>query len=222
MRADAVDQPLPVERVAEAENQVQDVGDVVPVPLADEQPVPDQLLGRRDAHRHRGQDARPAVLDPVLVDERDAVAHPVDQIDEVLAEGRLGEPVRVLEPRDEPGRAQRARGRDDRCRLEEQIEVLGLAVDAGVLVDGVGAGDDVGHARGVERLERALVDLALLLGDPEIAVGQGLSLFRGQPPRPAPSQIRHVHLITGHTHTIAPGSFSQCPGQPRAPSRLAL
>ena len=139
------------------------------------------------------------LLDPALVYERHAVAHAVDQIDEVLAERGLGQPVRILEPRDEPGRPKRAGGRDDRRWLEEQIEVLGLAIDAGVLVDGVGARDDIRHARGVDGVERPLVDLPLFLGDPEIPVGQRFSLLRGQPPRPAPSQIRHVHLITGHT-----------------------
>ena len=52
-------------------------------------------------------------LDPLLVDERDAVPHAVDQIDEVLPRRRLGEPVGILEPRDEPGVAQRARRRHD-------------------------------------------------------------------------------------------------------------
>ena len=64
--------------------------------------------------------------------------------------------------------------------LEEQIEVLGLAVDAGVLVDRVRAGDDVRDAGGVERLEGTPVDEAFVLRDPEIAVRERLPLLRRQ------------------------------------------
>ena len=48
MRTDACEQMLPIERFADAQEQVEDVGHVVAVALADEQPVPDQLLRRRD------------------------------------------------------------------------------------------------------------------------------------------------------------------------------
>ena len=57
MRADAREQPLPVERVADAQDQVDDVGHVVAVALVDEQAVPDQLFRRGDAHRLRRQHA---------------------------------------------------------------------------------------------------------------------------------------------------------------------
>src|SRR5204863_9517592 len=96
---------------------------------------------------------------------------------------RLGQPVRVLEPGHEPGLAQRAGGRHDRLRLEEQIEVLGLAVDPGVLVDRVGAGDDVRDAPGVQGFERLAVDSAFLVGDPEIAMCDRLALLRRELPR---------------------------------------
>src|SRR5690606_14525445 len=57
--ADAVEQTLPVDLVAPAEDQVHDVGHVRPVPFRDEEPVPDQLLGRGDTDRRRSQAARP-------------------------------------------------------------------------------------------------------------------------------------------------------------------
>ena len=126
-----------------------------------------------------------AVGDPFGVDSGHAVAHPVDQVHEVLTDGGLRQPVRILEPCHEASVAQRAAGVDDRCRLEEEVEVLRLAIDARVLVDGVRAGHDVRHARRVQGFERTPVDLALLIGDPEIAVRHGLAFFRGEPPGPA-------------------------------------
>src|SRR5690606_34907331 len=83
--------------------------------------------------------------------------------------------------------------------------VLGLAIDAGVLVQRVEAADDVGHARGIECLERVAVDLALLLRYPELPVREGLPLLTREirvfrrdrmssgtvhPPPPAPAGCR--------------------------------
>ena len=76
---------------------------------------------------------------PLLVDEGHAVPHPVNQVHELVADERLRQPVQILEAHDEPGVVQRARGRNDGRRLDEQIEILRLPVDAGVLVDRVGA-----------------------------------------------------------------------------------
>ena len=90
--------------------------------------------------------------------------------------------MQVLEPHDEAGVVQRLRSWQDRGGLDEEIEILGLAIDAGVLVDRVGAGDDEWDACRVERLERAAIDFALLFRDPEVAVGQRLSLFGRQAP----------------------------------------
>src|SRR5690606_1257679 len=112
-----------------------------------------------------------------------AVAHPVDQVDEVFARGRLGEPVLVLETRDESCVAERARRRDDLRRLEEQVEVLRLAINASVFVNRVRTRDDVADAGGIERTEGTAIDLALVVGDPEITVRERLAFFGCQASR---------------------------------------
>ena len=192
---DATHQTLPIERVAAAEDQVHDIRHVVTMPLADEQAVPDQFLRRGDSDWCGRENSRTAVLDPAFIDLRDAVAHAEDQIDEVLADGCLREPVRVFEARHEPCIAKRSGCGHDGRRLEKQIEVLGLSVDPGVFVDGVCAGDDIGDVGGVEGSERAAVNLALLFGDPEITMGQGFPFLGCEPARPAALQIRHRHLM---------------------------
>src|SRR5690606_3617277 len=65
-------------------------------------------------------------------------------------------------------------------RLDEQVEVLRLAVDSGILVDCVGTGHDEGDTAPVERADCPLVLLALHLGDPEVTVGDRLPFFAGE------------------------------------------
>src|SRR5690606_24966345 len=82
----------------------------------------------------------------------------------------LGEPVRLLDRRREPLVAEHACRIDDYARLEEQIEVLGLPVDAGVLVDRVQSADDVRDTRSIERAQCLPIDDALVFRNPELAV----------------------------------------------------
>ncbi len=169
-----------------AKNEVDDVRHVVAVPLVDEETVPDQLLGGRDPYRLRGEHARTAVLVPPLVDERDAVPHAVDEVDEPVAGERLRQPVQLLEAHDEPCLVQRARGSDDERGLDEEIEVFRLPVDAGVLIDGIGAGNHVRHSRVVQRLQRAPVHFAFFFWNPEVSVCQRLPFFCRQASRTPP------------------------------------
>src|SRR5690606_20648393 len=86
----------------------------------------------------------------------------------------------------------------------EKIQVLRLPIDARVLVDGVGAADDVGDARLVQRIERAFVLLPLLLGNPEIAVGDGSLLLAREPAGSGYARClrvacRHFALVEGRS-----------------------
>src|SRR5687767_11851626 len=82
VRADALEQTLPVHVVAAAIDQVQRVRHVPAVPLGDEEAVPDELLDRRDAYGGRRQNTGPRVLVPCTIDECESVAHTVDQVHE--------------------------------------------------------------------------------------------------------------------------------------------
>jgi hypothetical protein len=129
------------------------------------------------------------VFDPLLVDQRHAISHPIDQIDEVIPDGRLRDPMRVFEPRDESRGTQSLCGCDDRGWLEEEIEILRLAIDAGVFVDRIGARDNEAQVCRGNRLERAPVDFPFLLGNQK-SPWVGISV-----PRPsaasASSQVGH-------------------------------
>ena len=186
--------------------------------LADEQPMPDELFRWSDAHRASGQDAGPAVFDPFLVDQRHAVSHPIDQIDEAIPDGRLREPVRVFEPRDESRGTQGLCGCDDRGWLEEEIEILGLAIDAGVLVDRIGARDNEAQVCRVDRLERAPVDLPFLLGNPEISMGQGFP-FLGRQARRASSQVGHSGCLRCLALPLRPADQSRATYEPPLAAR---
>jgi hypothetical protein len=146
VRVDAPQQPLPVQLVAAAQDQVQHVRYVGTVPLRDEQPVPQQLLRRRDPHLRARQNPGPRVLEPDRVDERQAVAGAEDQIDLFVAPHRFRDPVRLLQIRAEAGALQHPRRLDDVHGVDEEVEVLRLAVYARILVERVQPADDVGHA----------------------------------------------------------------------------
>ena len=88
--------------------------------------------------------------------------------------------MQILETHDEAGFVQGMRRGEHRRRLDEQIEILGLPVNAGVFVNGVRARDHERDLRGVEGLQRAAIDFAFLVGYPEVPVGQRLSFFRRQ------------------------------------------
>src|SRR5689334_12748062 len=104
-----------------------DIRHVMPVTFIDEEAMPDELFGRGNANGSPGKNSWTTVANPSFIDPRDAVSHPVDQIDEVLAHRRFGEPVWRFEPGDEAGGAKHRRGLDDCLWLEEQIEIFGFA-----------------------------------------------------------------------------------------------
>jgi hypothetical protein len=112
--------------------------------------------------------------------------------------------VSIFEAGDEPGVLQRPSRGDHGRGLEEQVEILRLPVDAGVFVDGVCAGDDIGNTRGVHSLQSPFVDFALFVRDPEIAVCERLPFLRREPPRPPAPEIRHRHLSIGDTSPAVP------------------
>jgi hypothetical protein len=78
--------------------------------------------------------------------------------------------VRLFEARGKASVLERAHGGSHLLRLHENVQVFGLAVDASMLVNRVCTRDDVRHPLLVQRTQRPLVELALGLGDPEVAM----------------------------------------------------
>ncbi|MQA92419.1 MAG: hypothetical protein GEU90_19700 [Gemmatimonas sp.] len=170
MRAGLGDEALPIEGLPTAQEQVRDIGHILPMPLADEEPVPDQLLRGSNPNRLGGEYRGTAVAIPISVDHRQAIPHPEDQVDEMVAQNRLCQPLDLLQPRAEPRTTQCPHRFRNLFRFHEEVQVLRFPVDARVLVDCVGTSDDEGDAASVERLDRPLVRLPFLLGDPEVAM----------------------------------------------------
>ena len=104
----AIDEAPPVELVADRVDDVRDVGAVEALALHDQPLRPDHLLGRNQLHVDVEDDAVDRVVEPQLVDDRDAVAGAEDQVDEVVALERLAEPVRKRELRLVAGRLEDA------------------------------------------------------------------------------------------------------------------
>ena len=126
----------------------------------------------------------------------------------VLADGRLGEPVRVLQSRLEAGIPQRPGGGHHARGLEEQIQVLRLPVNPCVLVDRVGARDDIRNVGGIERLEGAPVDLTLVIRNPEITVRDGLALLRCQLTEAALPEVRQHAPVLQAARLVRLGFFA--------------
>ena len=90
--------------------------------------------------------ASTACVEPAVVDLGDAVAGAEDEVDEVLAAARLAQPVREGQlGAVAGGLEQRSRARSRSSRPEEEVEVLGVAGDAGVALRGEGAADQERH-----------------------------------------------------------------------------
>ena len=128
------------------------VGAVEALALHDERLRPDHLLRGRELHRSAQHLAHRRVLEPFLVDRRDRIAGAEDDVDEILAADRLAEPVRIREF----GVARLALERGHRAlhvhAAHEHVEVLGVALDAREMEEGVGASDEKRHLRALEPL----------------------------------------------------------------------
>jgi hypothetical protein len=141
---------------------VRDVRAVEPLALLDERFRPDHLLGRAEVHALVEDVIGHGVVEPVLVDTREAIARAEDDVDEEFAVVGFAEPVRERLLGDVAGRPERGQGRLEVFLADEDVEVLGVALDAGVAREGVGAADQHREARLAEHAQGMAVELARL------------------------------------------------------------
>ena len=90
-----------------------------------------------------------AVAEPVVVDQRHAVARAVDQVHDVLAAVGLGQPVRERHVRLAAVGGEHRQRALDVARVDEEVEVLGVARDAGVALERVGPAHQERDRRGL-------------------------------------------------------------------------
>src|SRR5690349_8081046 len=158
--AEARHQPRPVDAVGRGAQDVRDVAAVEALPLHDEGLRPDHLLGRNEPDGAAEDLVEHAMVEPLVVDDRDAVAGAEDDVDEVVATPRLAEPVRERQVGFAARRRQRREHAVDVARMDEDVEVLRVARDAGVALERVGAAHEEVDARLVEALHGAEVEIA--------------------------------------------------------------
>jgi hypothetical protein len=108
------------------------------------------------------------LLDPVLIDGRQAVAQTGDQIDHDVARKGLGQPVghRHLGPKS--GGGQSVERGVAVLGLEKQVEVLGVSPGAGIVKTGQRARDDKGNPRIFQRGNRPVIDLPFFRWQPVV------------------------------------------------------
>ena len=97
----------------------------------------------------------------------------VNKVSYMVGEPKRGDVVVLRFPQD-------PRGRDYLLRFDEDVEILGFAINAGVLVYRIGPADYVADPACVERRQSPLVFFSLFLRNPEIPVGDRPSLLPGQ------------------------------------------
>ena len=109
----------------------------IALPLHDERLGPDALLRRRHLHLDAEDLALGGVLEPLVVHHGDPVARAEDHVDEARRRADLGQPVGEdqVRPRSRPS-AEASQQPLDVARADEDVEVLGGAVDAGLMDEG--------------------------------------------------------------------------------------
>jgi hypothetical protein len=158
--AEAREQPVPIELGRPRHQDVDDVRAVEALAFHDERLRPDHLLGGAQPRGHAEDLGLHRVREPQVVDHRDAAARAVDDVHEVV-EGRcvgLAEPMGKgeLRPAAHPlEHAHQDRGIDGPA---EDVEVLGVALDARVTRERVRAADEVRHSRVFQDRERVTVE----------------------------------------------------------------
>ena len=103
-----------------------------------------------------------AAIDPGLIDHNDGIAHAGDQVNVEFAAMRLGQPHRVGNFGFEAFFLQRAQGVGDMLGGKKEVQILGVATDAGVQLQRGRAGDDVRDLGVVQVLKNGAEQLHLL------------------------------------------------------------
>jgi hypothetical protein len=93
---------------------------------------PDHLLGGNELDVHAEHLFLHGMLEPAVVHHGHAVARAEDQVDEVLAVMRLAQPVRERERGFVARFLKRPGGAAEVVAADEDVEVFGVALDAGV------------------------------------------------------------------------------------------
>src|SRR6266851_5348175 len=143
-----------------------DVGSVEPLTLLNESLRPEQLLWWTKPQRHPENLVVDGVLEPLIVDTGDAVARAEDQIHEVLAPVHLAQPVWKRQLGVVPGGLEDVKRPPYVFALQEDIEVLGVAINLRVSRVGERAAHQKRHAGVPEPRQGVDVEIRRSVFDP--------------------------------------------------------
>jgi hypothetical protein len=141
---------------------VGDVGAIEALALLDERLRPDHFFDRTQMYRQIEDELARGVLEPTVVDVCHAVTRAIDDVDEVVVAVGFAEPVRerhvgvVASPLQSVQRGLEVSG------FDEYVEVLGVALDAGITREGVGPADEHVDAGLFQDAQRVAIELACL------------------------------------------------------------
>jgi hypothetical protein len=151
---------------------VRHVGAVEPLALLNERLGPQHLFDRTQLDGQVEDRPHRRVREPLLIDTRDAIARAVDHVDEVLAAIRLAEPMRKRDGRRVAGTTECAQTALEVSAADEDVEVLGVALDARVVGEGVTTSDKDIDTGSLEHVERAAVEGLFLVGERALGLGE--------------------------------------------------
>ena len=167
MFAEARQQPRPVDLLLAGANEVQDVSAVEALALHEKRLRPDHFLDGHQPHRKAQRFVPLRIRKPLVVDFRHAVAAGENDVDEELALAsavRLAEPVRKRELGRNPVFGEHVWSTlSQSAAPDEEIEVLRVSADAGVVDERVRAADkkiDVGF---LKDLDDTLIEVGSVL-----------------------------------------------------------
>jgi hypothetical protein len=138
--------------------EVHDVSAVEALPLHDKRLLPEKLLDWSDLDRHPEHFGLERVSEPLVVHAADAIARREDQVHMVARLMRLREPVRERDLRAVAGIAKRGERAIQVAASHKEIEVLGVAHDAGVLEIRVGSPHQKWNVRVTQHVQRAAIE----------------------------------------------------------------
>ena len=118
-----------------------DVGAVIALPLHDERFRPNHLRDRTNLLRSAENLSRLGIFEPVIIDRGDAVPGAENDIDKIISLIDLGEPMRKSELDLKTRSTEKFENRPNVSPAHENIQVLGIAPDSGVMFQGERAAD---------------------------------------------------------------------------------
>src|SRR5438045_2717289 len=139
---EALHQPRPVDCLGTGAKEVHDVGAIVSLAFHDERFLPEQLFDGRDLDGHAEYFGFDGVVEPSVVYATQPIAGAENEIYMIGALLGLREPVGKRDLRPVAGESERLQRFLDVGAADEEIEVLRLANDPGVVQYRVGSPDE--------------------------------------------------------------------------------